>query len=122
MERTATFTKHMRDYGVKANPQSWGEIRREFLKYAQQGNREAAAAENAPIKEKAIETNIREAYPILYPAEILGEAENGGDTGRRRKDMQALTTRARTNQHKRERKKETQKEKRIRLAKGETGT
>eukprot|EP00965_Chrysotila_dentata_P013148 433479-Pleurochrysis_carterae.AAC.1 len=45
MERTATFTEHMKDYGVEADPQSWGEIWKEFLEYAQRGNREEAASE-----------------------------------------------------------------------------
>eukprot|EP00965_Chrysotila_dentata_P015316 506666-Pleurochrysis_carterae.AAC.1 len=122
MERTATFTEHMKDYGVEEDPQSWGEIWKEFLEYAQRGNREEAASENASIEEKIIETNIRESYPTSYPREVVGEAGNGGVTERRRRDMQVLTNRARTNQHKRERKEETHKEKRTRLAKEETGT
>eukprot|EP00965_Chrysotila_dentata_P043842 1457364-Pleurochrysis_carterae.AAC.1 len=69
MERTATFTEHMRDYGVEADPQSWGEIWREFLTYAQQGNRGEAAKENAPIGEIITEETIRESYPTLYPGE-----------------------------------------------------
>eukprot|EP00965_Chrysotila_dentata_P118790 3927968-Pleurochrysis_carterae.AAC.1 len=122
MERTATFTEHMKDYGVEADPRSWGGIWKEFLEYAQQGNREEAASENASIEEVALETNNREPYPTLYPGEVVEEAGYGGDTERRRRDMQALTNRARTNQHKRERKEETHKEKRLRLAKEETGT
>eukprot|EP00965_Chrysotila_dentata_P031911 1063965-Pleurochrysis_carterae.AAC.1 len=119
MERTATSTEHMRDYGVEADPQSWVDIWRKILTYAQQGNRGEAAKENAPIGEIITEETIRESYPTLYPGEVRGETTNDKDTGRRRRDLQVLTNRARNNQHKQKRREETHKEKRIRSTKEE---
>eukprot|EP00965_Chrysotila_dentata_P155727 5146486-Pleurochrysis_carterae.AAC.1 len=66
----------MRDYGVEAEPQSSGEIWREFIAYAQQGNREDAASENTPIEKVTIEENNREPFPTLYPGEVVGEMES----------------------------------------------
>eukprot|EP00965_Chrysotila_dentata_P032843 1094914-Pleurochrysis_carterae.AAC.1 len=121
-ERPATFTEHMRDYRVEADPQSWGETWREFLVYAQQGNRGEAALENATIEEVIVEANPREPYPTLYPGEEVGGIETDKDTKGRGRNLTELTKRARVNQHKQEKKRETHQEKRIRLAKEEAGT
>eukprot|EP00965_Chrysotila_dentata_P185565 6126475-Pleurochrysis_carterae.AAC.1 len=47
---------------------------REFLKYAQRGDRGRSAKENARIDRHKKETRTRESHPTLYPAgEVVGE-------------------------------------------------
>eukprot|EP00965_Chrysotila_dentata_P114722 3791689-Pleurochrysis_carterae.AAC.1 len=68
------------------------------------------------------EIRLREPYPTLYPGEVEGENEEGGESENRRRDRRELTDRARTNQHKRERRRETHYEKRMRLIEGGDST
>eukprot|EP00965_Chrysotila_dentata_P205282 6182867-Pleurochrysis_carterae.AAC.4 len=53
---------------------------------------------------------------------VVGEIQTGKEIGYRRKDVGSLTDRARANQHRQERKDETHRDKRIRMAKGEDVT
>eukprot|EP00965_Chrysotila_dentata_P116415 3848349-Pleurochrysis_carterae.AAC.1 len=123
MEGPVTFAEHMIDYGVVEGQQTWSFTCKEFLKYAQRGHRGRSARENAKIGEQKKETSTRESHPTLYPGEVLvGENEGGREPGRQRRNMRRLTDRAKANQHRQERKEETHKNKRIRLANGENGT
>eukprot|EP00965_Chrysotila_dentata_P185021 6108057-Pleurochrysis_carterae.AAC.1 len=104
MEEPVTFAEHMLDYGMEAGQQSWSFIWREFLKYAQRGDRGRSAEENAGT------------------GEVVGENEARVEPARQRRNMRGLTDRAKTNQHRQERKEETHKNRRLRLAEGENGT
>eukprot|EP00965_Chrysotila_dentata_P073554 2429497-Pleurochrysis_carterae.AAC.1 len=64
----------------------------------------------------------RESHPTLYPGEVVGESEDGVGTVHKRRNMRELTGRAKGNQQRREKKEETNRNKRIRLAEGENGT
>eukprot|EP00965_Chrysotila_dentata_P025443 845662-Pleurochrysis_carterae.AAC.3 len=121
MKGPATFADHIVDYGVEAGQQTWSFTRREFLKYAQKGDRWRSAKENARIDEQKKETSTRESHPTLYPGEVVGEDGARPELGRQRRNMRGLTDRAKANQHRQERKAETHQNKRIRLAKGENG-
>eukprot|EP00965_Chrysotila_dentata_P261085 6214132-Pleurochrysis_carterae.AAC.5 len=122
MESIVTFSEYMRDDG-KDGQQQRGHTWNEFLKYAKRRDRGGMASENVTGKEARIEASDREPYPTLYPGEVVGEAEASEEPGRYpRKNMRPLTDRARTNEHRQERKDEKHTEKRIRLAKREDGT
>eukprot|EP00965_Chrysotila_dentata_P181787 6001098-Pleurochrysis_carterae.AAC.2 len=122
MEAPVTFAEHMVDDGVEAGQLTWGFTWREFLKYAQRGDRGRSAKENASTDKLKEETRTRETHPTLYPGEVLGENEASGEPARHRRNLRELTDRAKANQHRRERKEETYKNKRLRLAEGENGT
>eukprot|EP00965_Chrysotila_dentata_P139394 4609130-Pleurochrysis_carterae.AAC.1 len=122
MEGPVTFPEHMIDYGVVAGQQTWSCTWREFLKYAQRGDRGRSARENARIDEQKKETSTRESHPTLYPGEVVGENEACTELGRQRRSIRGLNDRAKAHQHRQERKEATRKNKRIRLVKGENGT
>eukprot|EP00965_Chrysotila_dentata_P185019 6107846-Pleurochrysis_carterae.AAC.1 len=121
-EGPVTFAEHMIDYGLEAEQYSWSLTWREFLNYAQRGERGESAKENVRIEEQREETRTREPHPTLYPGEVEGENEEGGERGQQRRNRRDLTNRARTNQHKRERRKETYYGKKMRLIEGGDGT
>eukprot|EP00965_Chrysotila_dentata_P232823 6199218-Pleurochrysis_carterae.AAC.1 len=50
-EGPVAFVEHMIDYGIDSEQQTWGNIWREFLQYAQKGNKGRSAKENAGIDE-----------------------------------------------------------------------
>eukprot|EP00965_Chrysotila_dentata_P081584 2693702-Pleurochrysis_carterae.AAC.2 len=68
-EGLLTFAEHMIDHGIEAEPHSWGFTWREFLKYAQRGDRGKLAKENVRMNERKDEMQIREPHPTLYPGE-----------------------------------------------------
>eukprot|EP00965_Chrysotila_dentata_P182299 6020120-Pleurochrysis_carterae.AAC.1 len=78
-EGPVTFAEHMIDYGIEAEQHSWSLTWREFLNYAQRGDRGRSAKENVRIDEQREEIRIRESYPTLYPGEVEGENEEGGE-------------------------------------------
>eukprot|EP00965_Chrysotila_dentata_P114139 3773628-Pleurochrysis_carterae.AAC.3 len=117
-----TFAEYMLDFGMDTTQQSWSHTWGEFIKYAQQGDRGRLAKENEGISVLRKKVDTRETHPTLYPGEVEGENETCAETGCPGMDMSGLSDRARANQHRKERKGETHKEKRKRLAKGEYGT
>eukprot|EP00965_Chrysotila_dentata_P167645 5536360-Pleurochrysis_carterae.AAC.1 len=74
-EGPVTFAEHMIDYGVEAGQHSWSFTWREFLKYAQRGDRGSSAKNNARMDKPRKETCTREPHPTLYPGEVVGENE-----------------------------------------------
>eukprot|EP00965_Chrysotila_dentata_P118054 3902043-Pleurochrysis_carterae.AAC.1 len=122
MEGPVTFAEHMIDSGIEAEQHSWGFTWSEFLKYAQRGGRGRSAKENAKIDEQRETTRNRESHPTLYPGEVEGENDECGEPGQQKRSMRGLTDRARTSQQRRERRVETHKNKRTRLAEGGHGT
>eukprot|EP00965_Chrysotila_dentata_P114568 3786624-Pleurochrysis_carterae.AAC.1 len=112
----------MIDYGIEAEQHSWSFTWREFLNYAQKGERGGSAKENVKTEEKKEEIHKREPHPTLYPGEVEGEKEEDREPGHQRGDRRELTTRARINQHRRERREETHNEKKMRLIVGGDGT
>eukprot|EP00965_Chrysotila_dentata_P130447 4313049-Pleurochrysis_carterae.AAC.1 len=116
-EVPVTFTEYMVDHGVNTEQRVWGLIWKEFLVYAQQGDRGRSAKENASIDMQREDTRTRESHPTLYPGEVVGENEEGAV--QKRRNMRELTGRAKANQQRREKKEETHRNKRIRLAEGE---
>eukprot|EP00965_Chrysotila_dentata_P110785 3660955-Pleurochrysis_carterae.AAC.1 len=89
---------------------------------AERGQREVGQRECKDRRQKE-EIRIREPHPTLYPGEVEGENEEGGEPGgHRRRNMRGLTDRAKNNQHRRERREETYKNKKIRLMEGGNGT
>eukprot|EP00965_Chrysotila_dentata_P107362 3546792-Pleurochrysis_carterae.AAC.1 len=121
-EGPVTFAEHMIDYGIRAEQYSWSFTWREFINYAQRGDRGRSAKENVRIDEQRKEIRIREPHPTLYPGEVEGEDEEGGERAHQRRNNRELTNRARTNQHKRERNGETYYDKKMRSIQGEDGT
>eukprot|EP00965_Chrysotila_dentata_P222026 6192721-Pleurochrysis_carterae.AAC.4 len=121
-EVPVNFAEHMANDGVEAGQQTWGFTWREFPKYAQQGDKGRSAEENADTDRQIEETRTKESHPTLYPGEVVGENEASGEPTRHRRNMTELTGRAKANQHRKERKEETHKNKRLRLAEGENGT
>eukprot|EP00965_Chrysotila_dentata_P222748 6193155-Pleurochrysis_carterae.AAC.1 len=93
-----------------------------FLKYAQEGDRGRSAKENAGTDGQNEEIWTRESYPKLYPGEVVGENEASREPTRHRRNMAELTGRAKANQHRKDRKEEKHKNKRLRLAEGENST
>eukprot|EP00965_Chrysotila_dentata_P075480 2492776-Pleurochrysis_carterae.AAC.1 len=69
MERPVTFAEYMVDDGIEAEQHSWNHIWREFLKYAQKGDRGGLARENARMDGQKDEMRSREPHPTLYPGE-----------------------------------------------------
>eukprot|EP00965_Chrysotila_dentata_P102562 3385922-Pleurochrysis_carterae.AAC.1 len=106
-ESIVTFTEYMKDEGVDDT-------------YSRGTGGDSQ--ENIRISEETAETRVREPYPTLYPGEVVGDTETNKEAGRRRQNMGQLTDRAWNNKHRQERRSETQREKRMRLAKGEDGT
>eukprot|EP00965_Chrysotila_dentata_P133712 4422245-Pleurochrysis_carterae.AAC.1 len=51
-EEPAMFAEYMIDYGIEATQSTWGSTWKEFLKYAQKGNKGRSAKENARIDEQ----------------------------------------------------------------------
>eukprot|EP00965_Chrysotila_dentata_P213546 6187681-Pleurochrysis_carterae.AAC.4 len=84
-EGPVTFAEYMIDYGIEAEQHSWGLTWREFLKYAQEGDRGERAKENAEMNERKEEIQIRESHPTLYPGEVEGEDEE--EPGHRRRNI-----------------------------------
>eukprot|EP00965_Chrysotila_dentata_P187422 6172125-Pleurochrysis_carterae.AAC.1 len=122
-EGPVSFAEHMIDYGIiEAEQHSWGSTWREFLIYAQKGDRGRSAKNNVRLDEQKEEICIREPYPTLYPGEVEGESEEGGETGHQRRNMRGLTDRAKRNQQRRARREEGYKNKKIRLMEGGNGT
>eukprot|EP00965_Chrysotila_dentata_P016967 563127-Pleurochrysis_carterae.AAC.1 len=121
-EGPVTFAEHMIDYGIRAEQSSWSTTWREFLNYAQRGDRGSSANENVKIDKQREEIRNREPHPTLYPGEVEGEKEEGGENEYQRRNRRELTNRARTNQQKRERKGETYHDKKMRLIEGGYGT
>eukprot|EP00965_Chrysotila_dentata_P176281 5820634-Pleurochrysis_carterae.AAC.1 len=121
-EGTVTFAEYMIDYGIDASQQTWGNTWREFIQYAQGGEKGRSAGENAGIDERRREMNSRKSHPTLYPGKVEDEDETHVGTGRQRRNMTGLTDRAKTNQYRKERKGETHENKRLRLAKEDHGT
>eukprot|EP00965_Chrysotila_dentata_P205272 6182862-Pleurochrysis_carterae.AAC.1 len=119
-EVPVTFMEYMVDYGIDTEQQTWGLIWKEFLKYAQQGDRGRAAEENACIDTQREHIRTRESHPTLYPGEVVGES--GVGTVHKRRNIREFTGRAKANQQKREKKEENNRNKRIRLAEGANGT
>eukprot|EP00965_Chrysotila_dentata_P061282 2030580-Pleurochrysis_carterae.AAC.1 len=117
-----TFAEYMVDYGIDTKQQTWGHIWKKFLKYAQQGDRGRSAKENASKDTRKEDIHNREPHPTLYPGEVVGENGHSKEPVRHRRKTGELTGRAKTNQQRRERKEETYKNKRLRLAEGESGT
>eukprot|EP00965_Chrysotila_dentata_P088727 2929050-Pleurochrysis_carterae.AAC.1 len=111
----------MIDYGIEAEQHSWRFTWREFLKYAQRGDRGRSAKENARIDEQKEETRIREPHPTSYPGKVEGEDEESGVPGHQKRNMRGLTDRAKANQHRQERREDTYRNKRIRLVEGGNG-
>eukprot|EP00965_Chrysotila_dentata_P062675 2076699-Pleurochrysis_carterae.AAC.1 len=72
------------------------------------------------MDEQKDETRTRESHPTLYPGEVEGEDEE--KPGHQRRNMKGLSDRAKANLHKRERREDTYKNKRIRLVEGGNGT
>eukprot|EP00965_Chrysotila_dentata_P168665 5570423-Pleurochrysis_carterae.AAC.1 len=114
----------MIDYGIEATQTTWHFTWKEFLKYAQKGDKGRSAKENARIHEqnKEVRTSTRETHPTLYPGEVVGEKEEGREPGRQRRNMRELTDRAKNNQQRRERGEEIYRNKKIRLMEEEDGT
>eukprot|EP00965_Chrysotila_dentata_P050078 1659037-Pleurochrysis_carterae.AAC.1 len=79
VESPVTFAEHMIDHGIDARRQIWSHTWREFLKYAQRRDRGKSAKENARIGKQKKETSTRESHPMLYPGEVEGENEIGGN-------------------------------------------
>eukprot|EP00965_Chrysotila_dentata_P026314 872136-Pleurochrysis_carterae.AAC.4 len=122
-ESIVTFTEHMKDEGIDGTQKCWNHTWHEFLRYAQRGERGGTAKENVRIREETDEIRVREPYLTLYPGEMVGNAETNRGIGRcRQKNMGQLTDCARNNEHRQERRNQTQREKRMRFAKGENGT
>eukprot|EP00965_Chrysotila_dentata_P177376 5858146-Pleurochrysis_carterae.AAC.1 len=122
IEVPVTFTEYMVDYGVDTEQRAWGLTWREFLNYAQQGDRGRSAIENANIDMQKEDISTRKAHPTLYPGEVVGENEASTEPVRQRRNMRELTGREKANQPRHERKEETYKNKRLRLAEGKDGT
>eukprot|EP00965_Chrysotila_dentata_P261211 6214177-Pleurochrysis_carterae.AAC.6 len=101
----------MRDKSIDAQQQTWGHTWREFLNYAQRGDRGREANENVRMSEETIEANDRgrEPYPTFYPREVVGATEDCEERGCPRKNMERLTVRARNNKHRQEQKDERHK-------------
>eukprot|EP00965_Chrysotila_dentata_P229481 6197220-Pleurochrysis_carterae.AAC.1 len=118
-EEHVTFAEHMIDLGINADLRSWGPTWREFLKYAQSGEKGKSAKENVGMDKHVEDVRRREPYPTLYPGELEGEDE--GVTGHIRRNMKGLTDRAKDNLHKRETREDKYKNKRTRLAEGGSG-
>eukprot|EP00965_Chrysotila_dentata_P104725 3459026-Pleurochrysis_carterae.AAC.1 len=112
----------MIDYGIEAEQYSWSFTWREFLNYAQRGDRGKSARENIRIDEQRGRARIREPHPTLYPGEVEGEQVEGGESKHQRRNKGELTNRARVNQHRRERREETYYGKKMRLIEGGDGT
>eukprot|EP00965_Chrysotila_dentata_P160878 5312491-Pleurochrysis_carterae.AAC.2 len=112
----------MIDYGIRAEQHSWSLTWREFLNYAQRGDRGRSAKENVRIEEQREELRVREPHPTLYPGEVEGESEESRERGHQRRNKRELTNRARTNQHRRERREETHYDKKMRILEGGEGT
>eukprot|EP00965_Chrysotila_dentata_P224489 6194199-Pleurochrysis_carterae.AAC.2 len=122
-ESIVTFTEHIKDDGVDGTQKSWNHTWCEILRYAQWGERRRTAKENARSRsEETDETRVKEPCLTLYPGEVVGDKETNKEIERRRQNMGQLTDRAKNNKHRQERRNETQREKRMRLAKGENGT
>eukprot|EP00965_Chrysotila_dentata_P031065 1034901-Pleurochrysis_carterae.AAC.1 len=121
-ESKTTFAEHMIDHGIDATQKTWDHTWREFLSYAQQGDRRETTKENVMIYGGEDRVQDREAHPTLYPGEVVGALETEREIRTRGRNMTHLTERARNNKHKQERKGETHTEKRTRLAKGGEGT
>eukprot|EP00965_Chrysotila_dentata_P262187 6214496-Pleurochrysis_carterae.AAC.2 len=121
-ESTTTFAEHMRDDGIEATQETWDHTWREFLSYAQRGDRKDTARENVMINSEGDTTHEREPYPTLYSGEVVGRTEEDGEIRTRGRNMARLSETARNNKHKQERKGETYGEKRARLAKGGEGS
>eukprot|EP00965_Chrysotila_dentata_P245742 6206746-Pleurochrysis_carterae.AAC.2 len=68
------------------------------------------------------DVNNRETHPTLYPGEVVGENGDSKEPVRHRRSIGKLTGRAKTNQQRRERNEEIHKNKRLRLAEGESGS
>eukprot|EP00965_Chrysotila_dentata_P163506 5398852-Pleurochrysis_carterae.AAC.1 len=64
----------MIDDGVDAEQQTWENIWKEFLQYAQKEDKGRSAKENARIDEQSRDINSRETHLTLYPGKV--EAEN----------------------------------------------
>eukprot|EP00965_Chrysotila_dentata_P131939 4362119-Pleurochrysis_carterae.AAC.1 len=96
-ESTTTFAEHMIDYGLDMQQRTWNDTWKEFLKYAQTGDRGGSVKENARINERRRETNPREPHPTLYPGEVEGDKECK-EHGHQRRNMRELTNRAKANQ------------------------
>eukprot|EP00965_Chrysotila_dentata_P260029 6213759-Pleurochrysis_carterae.AAC.1 len=121
-EVPVTFAENMIDYGIGAEQHSWSITWREFLNYAQRGDRGRSAKENVGIDEQREESCNRETYPTLYPGEVEGENEEGVEGVHQSRNKRELTNRARNNQHRRERRNETHYDKKMRIIEGEDGT
>eukprot|EP00965_Chrysotila_dentata_P224719 6194351-Pleurochrysis_carterae.AAC.1 len=122
MEGPVTFAEDMKDYGIEAEQHSWSLTWREFLNYSQKGDRGKSAKENVRIDEQREEIRLREPYPTLYPGEVESANEEGGVREHQRRNRKELTNRARTNQHKRERREVTYYGKKMRLLEGGDNT
>eukprot|EP00965_Chrysotila_dentata_P025087 831813-Pleurochrysis_carterae.AAC.1 len=123
-EEPAMFAAYMIDYGIEATQSTWGYTWKEFLKYAQKGNKGKSAKENTRIDEqnKEVRNSTRETHPTLYPGEVVGEKEEGREPGQTRRNMRELTDRAKNNQQRRDRGEVIYKNKKIRLMEEEDGT
>eukprot|EP00965_Chrysotila_dentata_P115588 3819958-Pleurochrysis_carterae.AAC.2 len=109
----------MIDLGINADQRSWGPIWREFLKYAQSGEKGKSAKENVGMDKRMEDERSTEPYPALYPGQLEGEDE--GEPGHIRRKTKGLTDRAKDNLHKRETREDKYKSKRTRLAEGGSG-
>eukprot|EP00965_Chrysotila_dentata_P182227 6017832-Pleurochrysis_carterae.AAC.1 len=120
-EEHATFAEYMIDLGINAHQCSWGPTWREFLKYAQSGEKGRSAKENVGMLDKQVEdVQSREPFPTLYPGEQEGEDE--GEPAHKRRNMKGLTDRAKDNlNYRRETREDKYKNKSTRLAEGGSG-
>eukprot|EP00965_Chrysotila_dentata_P105387 3480323-Pleurochrysis_carterae.AAC.1 len=123
-EEPTTFAEYMIDYGIEATQSTWGYTWKEFLKYAQKGDKGRSAKENTRIDEqnKEVRNSTRETHPTLYPGEVVGEKEEGREPGQPRRNMRELTDRAKNNQRRRDRGEDIYKNKKTRLVEEEDGT
>eukprot|EP00965_Chrysotila_dentata_P022596 748236-Pleurochrysis_carterae.AAC.2 len=96
-EGHVTFAEYMIDLGINADQRSWGPIWREFLKYAQSGEKGKSAKENVGMDKQVEDVRSREPFPTLYPGEL--EGENEGEPGHKRRNIKGLTDRAKDNLH-----------------------
>eukprot|EP00965_Chrysotila_dentata_P036282 1208265-Pleurochrysis_carterae.AAC.2 len=83
-EVPGTFAEYMVDCGIDTEQQTWGHIWKEFLVYAQQGDRGRSAKENASMDTRKEDVNNRDNTPHCTQGRWwgkMGTARNRCDTG-----------------------------------------
>eukprot|EP00965_Chrysotila_dentata_P110888 3664719-Pleurochrysis_carterae.AAC.3 len=64
-ERVETFAEYMKEDETAGTQQSWDYTWREFLRYAQRGDRVETAKENVAMNEETANSRTKEPYPTL---------------------------------------------------------